>query len=328
MASARAARDLASMIPDAPVDRWTVAGTVEAVNADGTLDVSVDGATLAGVGALTACRGVSSGDVVTVLRDGRGLVAAGVVASDWDDSDIKGPQGDPGGYYVPSVSPEGVLSWSPSDYDMPPVAPADVRGPQGDKGDPGKDGTIVDLPLSIKNGGTGRSTAPSMLVNLSSTSSVSPLGAFPRPGVTGTLPVSRGGTGATSASAARASLGAASASDLAALSEEVEVAFSSATLVNGYFSSGTIRWRLLGGALMLEVADLVLARTADSGTGVAFATGLPTDVSTRPFVISSWTGDPPPIRCFVSHGDIVFHYTDQRQPSEFQYYAGLCLEVT
>ena len=49
--------------------------------------------------------------------------------------------------------------------------------------------------LPISRGGTGRTTAPSMLVNLSSTSAASPLSATPRPGVTGVLPASHGGTG-------------------------------------------------------------------------------------------------------------------------------------
>lgn len=61
--------------------------------------------------------------------------------------------------------------------------------------------------LPITRGGTGRTTAPSMLVNLASTTAASPLSASPRPGVTGTLPITRGGTGATTTSAAKANLG-------------------------------------------------------------------------------------------------------------------------
>lgn len=49
--------------------------------------------------------------------------------------------------------------------------------------------------LSISRGGTGRSSSPSMLVNLASTTAGSPLIASPRPGVTGILPASHGGTG-------------------------------------------------------------------------------------------------------------------------------------
>ena len=61
--------------------------------------------------------------------------------------------------------------------------------------------------IPISKGGTGRTTAPSMLVNLASTTATSPLTASPRPGVTGTLPITRGGTGATTTSAAKANLG-------------------------------------------------------------------------------------------------------------------------
>lgn len=61
--------------------------------------------------------------------------------------------------------------------------------------------------LSVTKGGTGLSASPSMLVNLASTSSASVFQASPRPGVTGVLPVTNGGTGAADAPAARANLG-------------------------------------------------------------------------------------------------------------------------
>lgn len=65
--------------------------------------------------------------------------------------------------------------------------------------------------LPIANGGTGLTSAPSMLVNLASRTATSPLQASPRPGVTGTLPIANGGTGATTAAAARTALGCAPA---------------------------------------------------------------------------------------------------------------------
>ena len=61
--------------------------------------------------------------------------------------------------------------------------------------------------LPISRGGTGITSNPSML-----TSAASVFAASPRPGVTGTLPVARGGTGATTAAAARSALGAAASS--------------------------------------------------------------------------------------------------------------------
>ena len=66
--------------------------------------------------------------------------------------------------------------------------------------------------LPISRGGTGITSNPSMLINLASTSAASVFAASPRPGVTGTLPIAKGGTGATSASAARTALGAAASS--------------------------------------------------------------------------------------------------------------------
>ena len=51
------------------------------------------------------------------------------------------------------------------------------------------------VPLSKGGTGVSMSSAPLLLVNLASTSAASPLSATPRPGVTGVLPASHGGTG-------------------------------------------------------------------------------------------------------------------------------------
>lgn len=54
-----------------------------------------------------------------------------------------GPKGDTGGYYTPSVTAEGVLSWTPSETDMTAVPTANIKGPQGNQGiqgNPGADG--------------------------------------------------------------------------------------------------------------------------------------------------------------------------------------------
>lgn len=61
-------------------------------------------------------------------------------------------------------------------------------------------------PVPIASGGTGLSIAPYMLVDLGSFLGASPLHPNPRPGVMGTLPIARGGTGANTATAARDSL--------------------------------------------------------------------------------------------------------------------------
>ena len=52
---------------------------------------------------------------------------------------LKGDPGADGGYYQPSVT-DGVLSWTPSNGDMPSVPAFDVRGPAGQDGQPGKSG--------------------------------------------------------------------------------------------------------------------------------------------------------------------------------------------
>lgn len=56
--------------------------------------------------------------------------------------------------------------------------------------------------LPISHGGTGLTSNPSLLVDLSTTSAASVFAASPRPGIKGTLPVSHGGTGATRISTA------------------------------------------------------------------------------------------------------------------------------
>lgn len=51
------------------------------------------------------------------------------------------------------------------------------------------------LPLAIAKGGTGLASSPSLLVDLASAAAADVLQASPRPGVTGTLPLSQGGSG-------------------------------------------------------------------------------------------------------------------------------------
>ena len=62
-------------------------------------------------------------------------------------------------------------------------------------------------PLSIENGGTSITSNPSMLIDLASGSTANVFSTSPRPGVTGTLPIEKGGTSATTALAARSNLG-------------------------------------------------------------------------------------------------------------------------
>lgn len=61
--------------------------------------------------------------------------------------------------------------------------------------------------VAINKGGTGQTSAPSLMTNLGSTSAANIFQAAPRPGVTGTLGVANGGTGQTSLQALRNSMG-------------------------------------------------------------------------------------------------------------------------
>lgn len=45
--------------------------------------------------------------------------------------------GDDGGFYMPSVSEEGILTWTPSEAEMPEAPSASIKGPKGDKGEQG-----------------------------------------------------------------------------------------------------------------------------------------------------------------------------------------------
>lgn len=49
-------------------------------------------------------------------------------------------KGDDGGYYIPAIDAEGNLTWMPTVEDMPIPDAANIRGPIGITGAPGKDG--------------------------------------------------------------------------------------------------------------------------------------------------------------------------------------------
>ena len=51
-----------------------------------------------------------------------------------------GTPGEDGGYYRPSVSSSGVLSWTPSKSGMPSVPSSNIKGPQGERGATGPQG--------------------------------------------------------------------------------------------------------------------------------------------------------------------------------------------
>lgn len=69
-------------------------------------------------------------------------------------------------------------------------------------------------PVPVAAGGTGRTVAPSMVVDLASTVADSPLNTQPRPGVTGILPPANGGTGGSTSAQAREQLSVPSKDDV------------------------------------------------------------------------------------------------------------------
>ena len=50
-----------------------------------------------------------------------------------------GGKGDDGATFVPSVSADGIISWT-NDKDLPNPKPVNIKGEKGDKGDPGATG--------------------------------------------------------------------------------------------------------------------------------------------------------------------------------------------
>lgn len=86
-------------------------------------------ATVTNVGTANAARfdfGIPKG------QDG----ADGAPGQDGQDGQ-PGADGEDGGYYTPSVDDSGNLSWTASKSGMPPVEGVNIRGPQGQQGDPG-----------------------------------------------------------------------------------------------------------------------------------------------------------------------------------------------
>jgi hypothetical protein len=77
-----------------------------------------------------------------------------------ESGEFDGEDGDAGGYYIPQVRQEDQMSvqiaFTPSDADMPAVAPARIYLPEGPGGDPGEDGRgIVSIKRKNGNGSPG-----------------------------------------------------------------------------------------------------------------------------------------------------------------------------
>lgn len=60
-----------------------------------------------------------------------------------------GADGEDGGYYTPSVSDTGDLTWTASEEGMAAIPSVNIKGPKGDKGDPGEGGD-ADTAITLK----------------------------------------------------------------------------------------------------------------------------------------------------------------------------------
>lgn len=110
-----------------------------------------------------------------------------------------GGAGTPGTTFTPSVSAAGVISWT-NDGGLDNPAPVNIKGPKGDKG---TDATVTEAAITAAMGYKPADPADVPSGALAGKDSVGLGGSD----VTGTLPVSKGGTGGTTAAAARANLG-------------------------------------------------------------------------------------------------------------------------
>lgn len=110
-----------------------------------------------------------------------------------------GGAGEPGTTFTPSVSEAGVISWT-NDGGLDNPAPVNIKGPKGDKG---TDATVTEAAITAAMGYKPADPADVPSGALAGKDSVGLGGSD----VTGTLPVSKGGTGGTTAAAARANLG-------------------------------------------------------------------------------------------------------------------------
>lgn len=88
-----------------------------------------------------------AGSVATVTNSGTENAAVldfgipkGADGTGSGGSGAAGADGKDGGYYTPTVTSDGLLSWSASKSDMPAVASVNIRGPKGDQGERGLQG--------------------------------------------------------------------------------------------------------------------------------------------------------------------------------------------
>lgn len=93
----------------------------------------------------------SSGISAADATEGQVPTADGKGGWSWENQNGGSASGD-GGYYTPSVDAGGNLSWTASKTGMPTIAGANIKGPKGDAGVSGENGTDGITPHIGENG--------------------------------------------------------------------------------------------------------------------------------------------------------------------------------
>lgn len=120
----------AQEIKDGAISDEQLAAAIAAYLKDHPIDAGLDEAAL-------AAYLVENGYLTdAALTDAVAQALADAKAS----GEFDGEPGEAGGYYTPSVDADGNLTWTPSAEDMPAVAGANIKGPQGDTGAQGPQG--------------------------------------------------------------------------------------------------------------------------------------------------------------------------------------------
>lgn len=94
------------------------------------------------------------------IRGPQGPAGRDGAAGDPGEPGADGAPGEDGGYYTPSVSESGDLSWAPSKSGMPGVSAVNIRGPQGVQGPTGPQGPAGQTGEAGAQGAPGADGAP------------------------------------------------------------------------------------------------------------------------------------------------------------------------
>ncbi len=111
---------------------------------------------------------------------------------DTGETGAQGPKGDAGPYFLPSVSAEGVLSWTNSGGLENP-SPANIRGPQGEQGEQGPQGETGATGAQGPQGETGPQGPKGDTGEQGPQGEAGPRGEQGTPGVSPTVTVSKAG---------------------------------------------------------------------------------------------------------------------------------------